>query len=192
MSSPLSQLLTYDLEQTLARLRESATRYADKHAYLPQDLMIAAVAFTVQLAIESDHAPDPLRKLQRELIAHIEAVRDPLSISAPEGIIDPELSEEDRNKIIDLRIKLLSKKTVTCWSTTEHNLFQHCNLALGVVRCVLEAKRAAQIKVLRVLDLEDRIGGVLPYIPASWGFMDTDSGETPAPAPAKAAVETTP
>jgi hypothetical protein len=87
VTSPLSQApLVYDLDQALASLRVAARRYAG--TYLPRDLLCAAVAFTVQLAIESGHNCEQLRELERELIAGIEtAERDPLG-----GKIEPEVA----------------------------------------------------------------------------------------------------
>ncbi len=72
MPSPLSQVpLVYDLEQALASLRSAALRHSSNRTYLPRDLMVAAVAFTVQLAIESGHDCDQLRGLEGELLAGI-------------------------------------------------------------------------------------------------------------------------
>jgi hypothetical protein len=72
-TSPLTQLLhTYDLDQALASLRSAAKHYTIRQSYLPRDLMVAAVAFTVQLAIESGHDAAQLRKLEGALIASID------------------------------------------------------------------------------------------------------------------------
>jgi len=132
--SPLNQPLTYDLDQSLAALRIAATRYAGSRDYLPRDLMIAAVAFTVQLALESDHEPAPLRALERELIAHIEAV-------------SPRLWE-DPDMIIEVRDTLLAKSSSTL-SVPDQNLLRDCDIALGVVRRIPKEREEARTRVLR-------------------------------------------
>lgn len=66
-------LLSYDLASALGSLRTMARREASSSAYLPRDLLCAAIAFTVQLAIESGHDAQQLRTLESQLIASIEA-----------------------------------------------------------------------------------------------------------------------
>jgi hypothetical protein len=120
--------------------------------------MIAAVAFTIQLAVESCHAPGPLRKLERELIDNIEALRK----SRLEGALNQKMWKE-HDRIIELRDKLLSKGNIRALPLTEQNLFHSCNIALGVVRCEPETRREARIRILRVLDGEEQV------MEAIWG-----------------------
>lgn len=104
--------------------------------------MITAVAFTIQLAIEGGHAPDPLRTLESELINHIRAAKqDPLGSLTTES--------EDRNQIIDIRDALLAKGDTL--SVPDQNLFRDCNIALGLVRCKSETREEARIRVLRAI-----------------------------------------
>ena len=75
-------LLTHDLSCTLGQLAAAACRYPgddrvlDVTARPACDLVVAAVAFTIQLAIdEGGRDPDEMRALERDLIARLEARR---------------------------------------------------------------------------------------------------------------------
>jgi hypothetical protein len=127
--------------------------------------MIAAVAFTVQLAIESGHAPDPLRKLERKLIASIEtAEKDPLGndTQVPEGIVCAASCNEHRDEIIDLRDGLLARGDIGALSVYDQNLFRDCDIALGVVRCQPETREKARTRVLRGIRSSAPQGKVKP------------------------------
>lgn len=70
-------LMTHDLDCTLVELRRAAANYPrgtlSTLPLLPRDLAIAAVVFTVQLAIDAtDRDPTELRALEQELIAKLE------------------------------------------------------------------------------------------------------------------------
>jgi hypothetical protein len=68
--------MTHDLSCALGELGSAARRYALPKALSSEwpvtgELSIAAVAFTIQLAIEEGGNPADLRKLERELIAKL-------------------------------------------------------------------------------------------------------------------------
>lgn len=71
-------LMTYDLSCTLGDLGKAANRYPKDAPYSPttepmRNLLVAAVAFTIQLAIdEGGRDPAEMRALERELIAKIQ------------------------------------------------------------------------------------------------------------------------
>lgn len=70
-------LPVHDLLCTLGELDKAARSFALRPKFSPaglaifKDLAIAAVAFTVQLAIEVGHDPAQMRVLERELIAEL-------------------------------------------------------------------------------------------------------------------------
>ena len=71
-------LMTHDLTCVLGDLARAASHYPrgkpSTLPMLPRDLAVAAVAFTIQLAIEQEGCdPEQLRALERELIAKLEA-----------------------------------------------------------------------------------------------------------------------
>jgi len=77
-----SLLLTHDLSCVIGDLAKAASRYphgAPMRSTLPaRDLMVAAVAFTVQLAIDvGNHDSADMRALERELIAVLEDTNKP-------------------------------------------------------------------------------------------------------------------
>ena len=71
-------LMTHDLSCTLGNLATAASLYPKDAPYPPtteptRNLLVAAVAFTIQLAIdEGGRDPDQMRVLERELIAKLE------------------------------------------------------------------------------------------------------------------------
>jgi hypothetical protein len=70
-------LMTHDLTCVLGELARAAANYPrgklSTLPMLPRDLAVAAVAFTIQLAIEQEgRDPEQLRALERELIAKLE------------------------------------------------------------------------------------------------------------------------
>lgn len=150
MTTPLSQItLIYDLEQSLLTLRSAAARHAASHTYLPRDLMAAAVAFTVQLAIESGHPSDPLRALERKLILDIQALDSPVA-TLNDSLVTA-LNDEDRDQIIDLYDALLAKGAIGTLSVLDQNLFRDCAIALGVVRCEPRTREEVRVRILREL-----------------------------------------
>lgn len=69
-------LMTHDLTCTISDLCGAAVRYSREKLFtlsgMPRDLAVAAVAFTVQLAIDlTDRDPADLRALERDLIAKL-------------------------------------------------------------------------------------------------------------------------
>ena len=71
-------LMTHDLTCVLGELARAAANYPRGKLSalppLPRDLAVAAVAFTIQLAIdEANSDPDQMRTLERDLIAKLEA-----------------------------------------------------------------------------------------------------------------------
>lgn len=68
-------LLTHDLSCVIENLGKAAARYVPARGFNRhlRDLAVAAVAFTIQLAIEQpDSDPAALRALERSLIAKLE------------------------------------------------------------------------------------------------------------------------
>jgi hypothetical protein len=66
--------MTHDLSCTLGQLATAACRYHDMPTYVTsrpgRDLALAAVAFTIQLTIDStDRDPAEMRSLERALLA---------------------------------------------------------------------------------------------------------------------------
>ena len=76
-------IMTHDLACTLGQLAVAACRYpngatTDITSRPAQDLVIAAVAFTIQLAIdEADRDPAEMRVLESALFAALERVAQP-------------------------------------------------------------------------------------------------------------------
>lgn len=71
-------LLTHDLTCVLGELARAAAHYPrgklSALPHLPRDLAVAAVAFTIQLAIdEGECDPAQMRALESKLIAKLEA-----------------------------------------------------------------------------------------------------------------------
>jgi hypothetical protein len=73
-------LMTHDLTCTLGELERASKRYLSTPnrwlaSFAPAapttDLAVAAIAFTIQLAIEAGHDPTKLRDLERDLITSL-------------------------------------------------------------------------------------------------------------------------
>lgn len=76
-------LMTHDIACTLGALGSAACRYtrplmlSSSGPSATADLAVAAIAFTIQLAIETGRDPDDLRALERELIAAVTGETSP-------------------------------------------------------------------------------------------------------------------
>ena len=58
---------------------------------------------------------------------------------------------QDRDQIIDLRDALIARGNIGELSMPDQDLFQDCNIALGLVRCEPQARDEARIRVLCVI-----------------------------------------
>jgi hypothetical protein len=69
-------IITHDLVCTLDQLIREARRYPREGTGLPMErnLAIAAIVFTIQLAIEAGHDPITLRTIERELFVIVETM----------------------------------------------------------------------------------------------------------------------
>ncbi len=93
------RLSTHDIDCVIGELGRAARRYASPQQdtslmhvveILPRNLTVAAVAFTIQLAIEeTERSVDEMRSLEAQLIAELEEPWDPfkvpLSVDVQEG-----------------------------------------------------------------------------------------------------------